>query len=78
MNVWMLESKVLFDRMVVLRHKETWLHGVGFEQEFRGTKVTKVPNALLLLPAPGVGGGGYMEVSLHTELWEFAPRSVWD
>lgn len=70
----MLESKVLFNRMVVLRHKET-LNG---EQEFRGTNVTKIPNVLCLLHAPEVEGGDYMEVNLHIELWEFAPCSVWD
>lgn len=51
---------------------------VGFEQEFGGTNVPKIPNALWPLHTPEVGGGDYMEVSLHTVLWEFAPHSVWD
>lgn len=51
---------------------------MGFEQEFRGTNVTKIPNALWLLHASEVRGGDYAKVSLHTELWEFAPRSMWD
>lgn len=41
---------------------------MGFEQEFKGTDVTKIPNTLWLLE-----GGDGVEVSLHSELWESAP-----